>query len=29
MSECARHIPEQEMEALIDEAMEHVRGRHH
>ena len=23
----ARHIPEQEMEALIDEAMEHVRPR--
>jgi hypothetical protein len=27
MSECARHIPEREMEALIDEAMEHVRPR--
>ena len=27
LASCAHHIPEQEMDALIDEAMEHVRPR--
>ena len=27
MAECAREIPKDELEALIDEAMEHVRPR--